>query len=115
MGAKEVIKEDPKGTLFLKMVESGGGTRHEHFLKSGEVQNINNILFAFNKYTKGAINIDTQSETPTFSAPFDGQFMRMADKLQGKVAKEVAQPLMMRSLYNVGGAQFVFPEAPKKE
>ncbi len=114
MGAKEVIKENPKGTLFLKMVESGGGTRHEHFLKSGEVQNINNILFAFNKYTKGAINIDTQSETPTFSAPFDGQFMRMADKLQGKVAKEVAQPLMMRSLYNVGGAQFVFPEAPKK-
>ena len=36
--------------------------------------------------------------------------MRMADKLQGKVVKDSVQPLMLRSLYNIGGAQFVFPE-----
>src|SRR5690606_4325150 len=33
---------------------------------------------------------------------------------QGKVAKDSVQPLMMRSLYNVGGSQFVFPEPPIK-
>jgi cytochrome c-type biogenesis protein CcsB len=114
MGAKEVIKANKNGVMYIKLVESSEGTRHEHFLKEGEVQNISNILFSLNKYTKGAININTTQEKYTISTPFDGQFMRMADKLQGKVIKEAIEPLMMRSLYNVGGAQFVFPEPAKK-
>lgn len=110
MGATETVKEDPHGIVYLKMVESGDGTRHEHYLKAGEVQNIHNMLFALNKYTKGATNITTTGESYTIQTPFDGQFMRMADKMQGKVVKDSLQPLMMRSLYNVGGTQFVFPE-----
>jgi cytochrome c-type biogenesis protein CcsB len=112
LDAKETIQEDDKGTVFLKLVESGGGERHEHMLKEGEVQDIHNILFAVNKPTKGAINIDTKANTIT--SPFDGQFMRMADKFQGVVTKNAVQPLMYRSLYNVGGAQFVIPDQPKK-
>ncbi|WP_396163935.1 cytochrome c biogenesis protein CcsA, partial [Flavobacterium sp.] len=91
-------------------VESSGGTRHEHYLKEGEVQNLHNVLFAFNKYTEGAINITKIAEAYTIQTPFEGDFMRMADKLQGKVAKDSVQTLMLRSLYNIGGAQFVFPE-----
>ncbi|MDN3677043.1 cytochrome c biogenesis protein CcsA [Flavobacterium paronense] len=112
LDAKETIKESAIGNVYLKLVESGGGTRHEHMLKEGEIQDIHNVLFALNKPTKGAINIDTK--TNTISSPFDGQFMRMADKLQGKVTKDSVQPLMYRSLYNVGGAQFVIPDQPKK-
>ena len=112
LDAKETIKETEAGDVYLKLVESGGGTRHEHMLKEGEIQDIGNVLFALNKPTKGAINIDTK--TNTISSPFDGQFMRMADKLQGKVAKDSVQALMYRSLYNVGGAQFVIPDQPKK-
>jgi cytochrome c-type biogenesis protein CcsB len=112
LDAKETIKEDEKGDVYLKLVESGGGTRHEHMLKEGEIQDIHNILFAVNKPTKGAINIDTK--TNTITSPFEGQFMRMADKLQGKVTKDSVQQLMYRSLYNVGGAQFVIPDQPKK-
>ena len=110
MGATETITEKETGTLFLKMVESGEGTRHEHYLKDGEVENIHNILFALNKYTKGAVNINTTGGVYTIQTPFDGQFMRMADKFQGTVIKDSLQPLMMRSLYNVGGSQFVFPD-----
>lgn len=114
MGAKETIKEDPNGTTYLKMVESGEGTRHEHYLKEGEVQNIHNLLFSLNKFTKGAININTTGGTYTVQMPFEGEYMRMADKLQGKVIKDSLQPLMMRSLYNVGGSQFVFPDPAMK-
>ncbi len=110
MGATEKVKPDPHGQTFLKMVESGGGTRHEHYLKEGEVVNIHNILFALNKFTKGAVNINTAGESYTIQTPFEGMFMRMADKFQGRVQKDATQPLMMRSLYSVGGAQFVFPE-----
>jgi cytochrome c-type biogenesis protein CcsB len=113
MDAKDTIKASAIGKVYLKMVESGGGSRNEHYLEEGTVSNIHNVLFALNKPTKGAINITTGTET-TIEAPFDGQFMRMADKFQGTVNKDAIQPLMFRSLYNVGGAQFVFPEQPIK-
>jgi cytochrome c-type biogenesis protein CcsB len=112
MDAKDTIKATSGGKLFFKMVESGGGSRHEHYLEGGTVTNIHNVLFALNKPTKGAINITVKGTETTIEAPFDGQFMRMADKLQGTVTKDAVQPLMFRSLYNVGGAQFVFPEQP---
>ena len=110
MGAKEVIKPDAKGSLYLKLVEAGEGGREEHFLKAGEVQNIHNTLFALNKFTPGAINITMTDSSSTIQTPFEGQFMRMADKLQGNVTKDIVHPLMMRSLYSIGDMRFVFPE-----
>ena len=114
MGAKQKIAPNDKGTLYLKLVEAGEGGREEHFLKEGEVQNIHNVLFALNKPTDGAINISTLRDTPTIQTPFEGNFMRMADKLQGKVEKDMVQPLMMRSLYSIGEKRFVFPDPPTK-
>ena len=110
MGAKEMVKPDPNGTLYLKLVEAGEGGREEHFIKEGEVQNIHNVLFALNKPTDGAININTTGEKYTIQTPFEGTFMRMADKLQGSVTKDNVQPLMMRSLYSIGDIRIVFPD-----
>lgn len=114
IGATETVVPDEKGVHFLKLVESSGGTRHEHYLKEGEVQNLHNILFAFNKPTDGAINIQMINGVYTISSPFEGNFMRMADQMQGAVVKDSEQTLMLRSLYNLGGAQFVFPEPAVK-
>lgn len=114
MGAKETIKPSKEGVLYLKLVEAGSGQRHEHYLKEGQVANIHNLLFALNKPTQGAINIAYNEKGTTIHTPFEGNFMRMADKLQGKVKSGVSQELMFRSLYNIGGVQFVFPEAPIK-
>ncbi|TDO71269.1 cytochrome c-type biogenesis protein CcsB [Flavobacterium chryseum] len=114
MGAKETIKPSANGTLYLKLVEAGAGGREEHFLKEGEVQNIHNVLFALNKPTEGAININTKGEKYTIQTPFEGKFMRMADKLQGDVTKDNVQPLMMRSLYSIGDIRIVFPDPAVK-
>lgn len=114
MGAKEIVKPDANGTLYLKLVEAGDGGREEHFLKEGEVQNIHNVLFALNKPTDGAININTTGEKYTIQTPFEGNFMRMADKLEGKVTKDDVQPLMMRSLYTIGDMRIVFPDPAVK-
>jgi cytochrome c-type biogenesis protein CcsB len=114
LGAKEVIKPDPKGILYFKIVEAGDGGRHEHLLKEGEIQNIHNVLFSLNKYTEGAININISGDTSTIQTPFEGNYMRMADKLQGKVTIGAAQPLMMRSLYTIGEMRFVFPDPAVK-
>jgi cytochrome c-type biogenesis protein CcsB len=114
MGAKEVIKPDPKCSLLFKLVQAGANGREEHFLKEGEVQNIHNTLFALNFPTKGAINITITNGISTIQTPFEGNFMRMADKLQGKVDKDVVQPLMMRSLYTIGDMRIVFPDPAVK-
>lgn len=110
MNSTETVVPSENGQLLLKMVESSGGTRHEHYLKEGEVQNLHNMLFAFNKYTEGAVNITKISEAYTIQTPFEGNFMRMADQFQGKVIKDSVQNLLLRSLYSIGDAQFVFPE-----
>jgi cytochrome c-type biogenesis protein CcsB len=114
MGAKQMVTPNNKGILYLKLVEAGDGGREEHYLKEGEVQNIHNVLFALNKPTQGAININTKGETYTIKTPFEGNFMRMADKLQGQVTKDIVQPLMMRSLYSIGEKRFVFPDPAVK-
>ncbi len=109
-GAEEGLIPDENGAPYLKIVESGGGTRHDHYLKDGEIASIHNILFALNKPTPGAINISINDTLSTIASPFEGTFMRMADQFTGKLAKDSIQPLMMRSLYNAAGMQFVFPD-----
>jgi hypothetical protein len=111
--AKKGIIEDPNGVKHLKIVESGDGQRHEHYLKKGKVSNIHNTLFAYNKPTDGAINI-IEDESGNFSikSPFEAQVMRMADQQQFKLVKDSLQDLKFRSLYTMGQMQFVIPEMP---
>ncbi|WP_130735532.1 cytochrome c biogenesis protein CcsA [Flavobacterium sp. J27] len=114
MNASESIEEDASGNYYLKLVESSDGSRHEHYLKEGQVQNIHNILYAFNAPTNGAINIALSNDSLTIQTPFEGNFMKMADQSKGSVAKDSIQPLYLRSLYSLAGNQFVFPEKPIK-
>jgi cytochrome c-type biogenesis protein CcsB len=111
--AEKGIVERPDGTKHLKIVESSSGQRHEHYIKKGEVSNIHNTLFAYNKYTEGAINI-IEDENGDFSiqSPFEGQVMRMADQQQFNLVKDSIQEFQFRSLYTIGELQFVFPNYP---
>jgi cytochrome c-type biogenesis protein CcsB len=109
-GAKKGLVLDENGTEYLKIVESGDGNRHEHYLENGQVTNIHNILFSLNKETDGAINIYTSDDTYQIRSPFEGNFMRMADQFQGELIKDSLQTLQLRSLYSVGDMQFVLPE-----
>tara|TARA_Y100000815_G_scaffold275575_1_gene314761 strand:+ start:83920 stop:87105 length:3186 start_codon:yes stop_codon:yes gene_type:complete len=112
--AKEDLVPSEAGDDYFKIVEAGDGNRHEHWLKVGEVANIHNLLFAVNNDTSGAINITVTDSTYTIESPFEGTFMRMADQFQGTVAADSLQPLQLRSLYQLGGTAFVFPEPVTK-
>lgn len=109
-GAEEGLIEDENGETYIKIVEAGGGDRHDHYIKEGEVTNIHNILFALNKPTPGAINLTITDSVSTIEAPFEGTFLRMADQFQGAVIKDSVQDLKYRSLYSMAGMQFVFPD-----
>ncbi|MBP2832847.1 cytochrome c biogenesis protein CcsA [Aquimarina sp. U1-2] len=109
-GAEMGLVESEDGERYLKIVEAGDGDRHDHFLKEGEVSNIHNVLIAFNKPTDGAINITYENDEYFIKSPFEGSYMRMADQKQGLVIKDSIQPLMLRSLYQTAGMQFVIPD-----
>ncbi|MCM4153014.1 cytochrome C biogenesis protein [Arenibacter sp. N53] len=109
-GAKEGLIEDENGKEYLKIVEAGDGQRHDHYLASGEVTSIHNVLFSLNKMTEGAINIIEADGEYQIESPFEGQFLRMADQFQGTLAKDSLQTFQLRSLYTTAGMQFVVPE-----
>ncbi len=109
-GAKEGLIPNEDGEAFLKIVESGDGNRHEHYLQSGKIANIHNVLFALNQETEGAINLFVTDSTYHISSPFEGSFLRMADQFSGPLVKDSIQPLQLRSLYTIGGMQFVIPK-----
>jgi cytochrome c-type biogenesis protein CcsB len=113
-GAKEGLSPSEEGDEYLKIVEAGDGTRHEHFLKSGEVADIHNILFALNNPTPGAININFEAGEYSINSPFEGSFLRMSDQLQGNVVADSVQPLLLLSLYQLAGMSFVIPEPVTK-
>lgn len=109
--AKEGLIPSEEGDEYLKIVESGDGSRHEHWLRKGEVANIHNILFALNSHTEGAINIAVDSVgNYSIESPFEGTYLRMADQQQGQVVADSLQPLQLRSLYRMAGTAFVIPE-----
>ncbi len=109
-GAEMGLVETPDGDQYLKIVEAGDGNRHDHYLKAGEVSNIHNVLLAFNAPTPGAINISYKNDEYTIESPFEGTYLRMADQKQGMLTKDSIQPLMLRSLYQTAGMQFVVPD-----
>ena len=108
--AVEGVIEDPTAPYIMKIVESGDGARHDHFIQEGEVANIHNVLFSFNQPTPGAIELTFDGEAYGIKSPFDAQFMRMADQFQGALKAEEPDALQLRSLYTIGEFGFVIPD-----
>ena len=107
--AFEEFQANEDGEPYLKIVESGGGGRHDHFIKAGQTINMHNTLFSFENPTQGAINIFTQNDTLRITTPNEGSFMIMASQTQGIVVKDSVQVFNLRSLYQIGNSQFVIP------
>lgn len=109
-GAEDGFVEDENGKWHLKVVETDGEQRHDHFLVEGELAKFHNVLYAFNKPTDGAININYDGENYTIKTPFEGNVRVMATQIESEVSKDTVQPLRMRALYNLKGILFVVPE-----
>src|SRR5690606_7355903 len=86
--AEKDIIPDESGEDYLKMVEAGQGQSHNHFLKSGEVQSIHNVLISLDKKVDGAINISNTPDGLTIESPFEGEYLAMATGRQGKLEKD---------------------------
>ena len=113
--AEEKFFENETGEEFLFIVESSSGSRHEHYIKKGDLQNIHGVLVGFEApNNSGTINLFREDGILKIQTQNDGSWMRMADRAEGTVTKDSVQEFQLRSLYKVGELPFVIPEPVKK-
>ncbi|MDC3196025.1 cytochrome c biogenesis protein CcsA [Flavobacteriaceae bacterium] len=113
--AEEQFIEDENGDEFLFIVESSSGSRHEHYIKKGALQNIHGVLVGFEApENSGTINLFREDGILKISSRSGGSWMRMADRAEGTVIKDSIQVFQLRSLYRVDELPFVIPEPVKK-
>ncbi len=113
--AEEKLVEDENGIDYLFLVESSGGSRHEHYIKKGTLKNIHGILVGFEvPNNSGSINIFRQEGSLRLQTKMGGSWLRMADQKRGTVTQDSIQHLQLRSLYNIAGLPFVIPDPIKK-
>ena len=113
--AEKKLVEDENGSEYLFVVESSSGSRHEHYIKKGTLQNIHGVLVGFEAPGEdGSVNIFREEGNLKIKAKADGNWLRMADQKRGTIVKDSVQQLQLRSLYNVAGIPFVIPEPIKK-
>ena len=110
--AFEEFQAADEGDLFLKIVESGGAGRHEHYIRAGQTINVHNSLISFENPTEGAMNIFTENDSLKIQAPENGSYMVMATQQSGSVVKDSIQPFFLRALYRFENNQFVIPQPP---
>ena len=113
--AEEEFFENETGEEFLFIVESSSGSRHEHYIKKGDLQNIHGVLVGFEApNNSGTINLFREEGILKIQTQNDGSWMRMADRAEGTVTKDSVQEFQLRSLYKIGELPFVIPEPVKK-
>lgn len=107
--------EDDNGIEHIKFVESSSGSRHEHYIKRGQIQNIHNILVGFDAKDGNAnINIFKRNDSLKIITKSAGNYQVMATQQKGFVKQDTIQDFKLRSLYNVSGLPFVVPQYPTK-
>ncbi|MDG1038889.1 MAG: cytochrome c biogenesis protein CcsA [Polaribacter sp.] len=113
--AEKKLIEDENGVEHLFFVESSEGTRHEHWIKKGTIQNIHGILVGFDAPSSNAsINFTTEEGSLKMSSKDTGDWFRMADQKRGNIVKDSVQNFQYLTLHNVSGLQFVIPRPAEK-
>ncbi len=106
---------DENGVEHLFFVENSSGSRHEHYIKRGSIQNIHNILVGFDAPNKNAnINFFYEGENLKMTSKADGNWLRMQDQKRGPIVKDSIQNFQFLTLHTIEGLQFVIPRPAEK-
>ena len=113
--AERKLVEDENGIEHLFFVESSDGSRHEHWIQKGTIENIHGVLVGFDVESENAsINFIEQNGNLNMVSKDDGDWFRMADQKKGNIVKDSLQNFQYLTLHNVSGLQFVIPRPAEK-
>ena len=112
--ATDVFEENEAGDDYLLFVESGSGSRHDHYIKRGTSQSIHGVTVGFDAATKSSIDFTMPDGNLKIKTIADGSFYRMADQFEGTITKDSVQDFSMLAVHSIAGMQFVIPKGPVK-
>ena len=110
---KKVFNKEEDGELILHLVEASGGRRNDIFMKQGDVINIGNILFTFDKPVEGGMNFLINNGDYFLKPAFNGSYMNMTTREKTWVKKDSISNLQIRKLYSFGSLTFIISEIGK--
>jgi cytochrome c-type biogenesis protein CcsB len=110
--AFQQFEEKEDGTPYLHFVESSSGSRHDHYIKKGTLENIHGVLVGFGHKKDALVNFEWVDEELKMESLFEGTFLRMADQLQGNIQKDTLETFKYLTLHNIAGMSFVVPKPP---
>ena len=103
----EMAVEDPSGLPMIKVVIGGMGGREEHYVKYGDKVLVNGVRFNFTDvHEPGAFNVFMKGDSLMFNTDVAVTQMVMATQ-KNDTLQPGSHMLMLRSLYTVGGSNFV--------
>jgi cytochrome c-type biogenesis protein CcsB len=108
--AQEVFEESEDGSEYLKVVESGGGGRHDHYIKRGSTEVVHGVAVGFDSSNKNAIDFKMIDGNLKIQAASNGTFFRMADQYEGTITKDSIQDFSILAVHSIAGLQFVVPQ-----
>lgn len=115
--AQDSLLPDPNAPKVLHLVTTEDGMRHNIYIPSGTVKQVQGVEIGFNKDAHEGITIaeDARGELQ-ITSPFAARYMVMATQQADTIkAVNVAEPMKMRALYNFNmGLAFVAPEFPQR-
>ena len=112
--ASNVFEESETGDDYILFVESGGGGRHNHYIKKGTSELVHGVLIGFDAPNKNTIDFNFIDNKLKITSAVDGQFFRMADSFEGNIKKDSLQDFSILAVHNLAGLQFVIPKNPIK-
>lgn len=104
------LVESPDGKPTVKVVFGSTSGREEYFVSLGQTESIRGVLFNFNENPiKGAVNIALQNEEVVLQSDQILIRTQMATQQTDTLpAGPEYRPLLLRSMYRMGQAGFVF-------
>ena len=112
--AQEIFEANETGEEYLKLVESGSGGRHDHYIQKGTSQEVHGVLVGFDSPVDNTIDFKTVDGSIKIKSAIEGSFYRMADKYEGVIAKDSLQDFSLLAVHSVAGLEFVIPQSPIK-
>lgn len=113
--AEKKLIEDENGKEHLFFVESSEGTRHEHWIEKGTIQNIHGVLVGFDAPDDNAtLSFTNKDGVLKMTSKSDGDWFRMADQVKGKITKDSLEIFKYLTLHTIADMQFVIPKPVEK-
>ncbi|NIJ44936.1 cytochrome c-type biogenesis protein CcsB [Wenyingzhuangia heitensis] len=110
--AKTEFTKSEIGDQYIHFVESSSGSRHDHYIKKGEIENIHGVLVGYENGKETSVNFTEVDGELYLESKHNGTFMRMADRFNGEIVKGETQKFNYLSLHQIAGLSFVVPEKP---